>query len=272
LLSGAVLLLRSLNKIERQDIGVNSAHVLTVPLSLPLRGFGTKQKCMDFFLRVADALRGIPEVASVVVADSLPPSGSRSHWYSSMAVAGKPPLRSEGIVRERAVTVDYFNTLGVPIIRGRGFSDADARSKDHVTIISQQLAASLFPDEDPLGQQIQPEKDEAFYGVIGIAGEVRNDGLTGPILPQSYKLLRAIPEDWDNMLSGVLIIRSALPIKTAAPWIRQRIEEVDPLIPIEVQSMDLRSPSLPPVRVLRRRCLDVLQQRDCSWLQSDCTV
>jgi putative ABC transport system permease protein len=240
LLSGAVLLLRSLDNIERQDIGINSAHILTVSASLSLRRYNTTEKRMDFFRRAIAALRGIPGVTSVAMTDSLPPKGTR-HWYSSMAIAGKPPLLSEDIVSERAVTPDYFNALGIRILRGRGFSDADGRSTEHLIVINQELATLMFPDQDPLGQQIRPDKDEPFYRVIGIAADVRNDGLTERTLPEYDTLLGVMSDEWAstdrNIYGGTLIIRSALSIKTVAPWIRQRVEDIDPLIPIEVQSM-----------------------------------
>ncbi len=236
LLSGAVLLLRSLGNIERQDIGINSAHVLTVSASLSPRRYNTTQR-MDFFLHVVTALRGIPGVTSVAMADSLPPNGSRQ-WYSSMAIAGKPPVASEDVISERAVTPDYFNTLGIRIVRGRGFSDADGRSTEHLMVINQELAALMFPDQDPLGQQIRPDKDAPFYRVIGIAADARNDGLTGRTLPEYDTLLGAMPDEWSNRYSGTLIVRSVLSATTAAPWIRQRIEEIDPLIPTEMQTMD----------------------------------
>jgi putative ABC transport system permease protein len=235
LLSGAVLLLRSLENIERQDMGIDSAHVLTLSASLPGYRYDTTEKSMDFFLRVVAALHGIPGVSSVAFADSLPPNGSR-RWYSSMAVAGKPPFLSEDdIVSERAVTPDYFNALGVRIIRGRGFSNADATSTEHLMVINQQLASLMFPDEEPLGQHVQPGKDESFYRVIGIAADTRNDGLAQRTLPEYDTLLAEMPDEWAtssrNIHGGMLVIRSALSIKSAAPWIRQRIKEIDPHIP-----------------------------------------
>ena len=238
LLSGAVLLLRSLNNIDRQDLGVNSNHVLTVSASLSPRRYNTTEKRIDFFRRAIAALRGIPGVTSVAMTDSLPPNGTR-YWYSSMAIAGKPPLSSEDIVSARAVTTDYFNALGIRIVRGRGFSDADAKSTEHLMVINQKLAALMFPDQEPLGQQIRPEKDGPSYRVIGIAADVRNDGLTQQTLPEYDTLLGAIPDEWTdrNTYAGTLVIRSALSTKTAAPWIRQRVEEIDPLIPIELHSM-----------------------------------
>jgi putative ABC transport system permease protein len=238
LLSGALLLLRSLSNIDRQDLGVNSNHVLTVSASLSPRRYNKVEKRIDFFRRAIAALRGIPGVTSVAMTDSLPPKGTR-YWYSSMAIAGKPPLSSDDVVSARAVTTDYFNALGIRIVRGRGFSDADAKSTERLMVINQKLAALMFPDQDPLGQQIRPEKDGPSYRVIGIAADVRNDGLTQQTLPEYDTLLGAIPDEWTdrNTYGGMLVIRSALSTKTAAPWIRQRVEEIDPLIPIELHSM-----------------------------------
>lgn len=237
LLSAAVLLLRSLEKMEGQDIGVDSAHVLTAPAALSLRRYNTIEKRMDFFVRVVAALRGIPGVTSVAMANSLPPNGAR-HWYSSMAIAGKPPVPSEDVVSERAVTPEYFQALGIRILRGRGFSNDDAKSKEHLVVINQGLAALMFAGEDPLGQQIQPDKDEPFYRVIGIAADARNDGLTERTLPEYDTLLGAIPDEWTNTSSGTFIVRGASSAKTTGPWIRQRAGEIDPLIPIEVRTMD----------------------------------
>jgi putative ABC transport system permease protein len=238
LLSGAVLLLRSLNNIDQQDLGVNSNHVLTLSASLSPRRYSTTEKRIDFFRRAIAALRGIPGVTSVAMADSLPPNGTR-YWYSSMAIAGKPSLSSDDVVSARAVTTDYFNALGIHIVRGRGFFDADAKSTEHLMVINQKLAALMFPDQDPLGQWVRPEKDGPSYRVIGIAADTRNDGLTQQSLPEYDTLLGAIPDEWTdrNTYAGTLVIRSALSAKTAAPWIRQRVEEIDPLIPIQLHSM-----------------------------------
>jgi ABC-type antimicrobial peptide transport system permease subunit len=156
-----------------------------------------------------------------------------------MAIAGKPPIVSEQVVGARAVTPEYFEALGIRIVRGRGFSDADASSTEHLMVINQSLAAMMFRNEDPLGQQIRPDKDEALYRVIGVAADVRNDGLTERILPEYDTLLGAVPDEWTdrNFSSGTLIIRSVLSARIAAPWIRQRIGGIDRLIPIEVQTM-----------------------------------
>ncbi|HEY2822401.1 MAG TPA: ABC transporter permease [Candidatus Acidoferrum sp.] len=237
--SAAVLLLRSLEKMEAQDFGVNSAQVITAPLSVSMRGYDTSQKRMEFFRRAVADLSGVPGFVSVALADSLPPNGSR-HWYSSMAIAGRPPIVSQQVVGARAVTAEYFNTLRIRIVRGRGFSEADASSTEHLMVINQSLAALMFPNVDPVGQQIQPDKDEAFYRVIGVAADTRNDGITAQGLPEYDTLLGSATDEWENrnFYSGTLIIRSALPVAAAAPWIRRQIAGIDRLIPVEVQTMD----------------------------------
>jgi putative ABC transport system permease protein len=269
LLSGALLLLRSLNNIDRQDLGVNSNHVLTVSAALSPRRYNRAEKRIDFFRRAIAALRGIPGVTSVAMADSLPPNGTR-YWYSSMAIAGKPPLSSEDVVSARAVTTDYFNALGIRIVRGRGFSDADVKSTEHLMVINQKLAALMFPDQDPLGQQIRPEKDGPSYRVIGVAADVRNDGLTRQTLPEYDTLLGAIPDEWTdrNTYAGTLVIRSALTTKTAAPWIRQRVEEIDPSIPIELHGMQADISTLANRPRFETALLGFLLPRGCSWLPS----
>jgi putative ABC transport system permease protein len=239
LLCGAVLLLRSLKRIEAQDIGVDPTHVITARVSVSMRRYDTAQKRMDFFRQAVAGLRGVPGFSSVALADSLPPNGNR-HWYSSMTVAGRPPIVSQQVVGARAVSAEYFNALGIRIVRGRGFSDADASSTGALMVINQALAALMFPNADPVGQQIQPDKDEAFYRVIGVAADTRNDGITERSLPEYDTLLGAAADEWENrnFYGGTLIIRSALPATSAAPWIRQQVAGIDRLIPVEVQTMD----------------------------------
>ena len=239
LLSAAVLLLRSLEKIEAQDIGVQSAQVITTSVSVPMRRYDSAQKRMEFFRHAVAAVSGIPGFAAVALADSVPPNGSR-HWYSSMAIAGRPPIVSQQVVGARAVTAEYFNALGIRIVRGRGFSEADASSTEHLMVINEAATALMFANVDPVGQQIRPDEDEAFYRVIGVAADARNDGIAERSLPEYDTLLGGSADEWEarNFNSGTLILRSALPATTAAPWIRQQIAGIDRLIPVEVQTMD----------------------------------
>jgi predicted permease len=250
LLAGAALLLRSFRNVEEQNLGMQTEGVLTANIALSLERYNSGQKQMDFFTQAAAALRRLPGVSAVAVADSLPLTERGQHWYSDMAIVGKPPLPAGGgILYTRAATPDYFRVLDIPIVRGRAFTEADAASRDHLLILSSQLAARMFPNEDPIGQSIRLDPDERgsqpsasplspYYRVIGVAANVRNGSLTGENLPEYYRPLRNTPEDWNGNGQGTLIVRSALPPATIAPWVRQQIAAIDPTTPVDIESLN----------------------------------
>jgi putative ABC transport system permease protein len=239
LLSGAALMLRSFHNVEKQNLGMQTAGVLTANISLSRERYNSVQKQMDFFTHAAVALHRLPGVSAVAVVDSLPPGERGQRWYSTMAIAGKPPIPPVGdILYSRSVTTDYFRALDIPILRGRAFTEADADAKDHFLILSSQLAARMFPNEDPIGQRIRTDQDGPWYTVIGVAANVRNGSLTGPNLPEYYRLLRDTPEDWNGNGEETLIIRSALPSATIAPWVRQQIAAIDSTTPVDLETLD----------------------------------
>ena len=250
LLSGAALLLRSFRNVEEQNLGMQTGGVFTANISLSQERYNSGQKQMDFFTRAAAALQRLPGVAAVAVVDSPPLAERGSRWYSTMAIAGKPPIPAGGdILYTRSVTTDYFRALDIPILHGRAFTEADADAKDHFLILSSQLAARMFPNEDPIGQRIRPDPDDSearsygfssspWYTVIGVAADVRNGSLTGANLPEYYRLLRANPEDWNGNREETLIIRSTLAPATVAPWVRQQIAAIDPTTPVDLETLD----------------------------------
>jgi predicted permease len=230
--------LRSFRNIEQQNLGLQTSGVLTANISLSLSRYSTEQKQMEFFTRAAADVGRLPGVAAVAVVDSLPLAERGGHWYSVMAIAGKPPIPAGGdIVYTRSVTPGYFRALDIPILRGRAFTDADAASKDHFLILSSQLAARMFPNEDPIGQRIRPDQNGPYYLVIGVAANVRNGSLTAENLPEYYRLLRNNAEDWNGNGQETLIIRSALPTAAIAPWVRQQIAAIDPTTPVDLETL-----------------------------------
>ena len=237
LLSGASLLLRSFRNMEQQRLGMDTGGVLTANITLSSTRYGSSQKQMEFFTRAEAALRSLPGVSAVAVTDALPLSERGQRWYSAISIAGKPPLEAGGgIVISRFVTPGYFSVLQIPIVRGRVFTDADAAGKAKLLILSNQLAARMFPNQDPIGQRVRVDPDGPFYLVIGIAANVRNNGLTAPNEPEYYRLLRDTPEDWSR--EETLIIQSVLPPSSIAPCVRRQIAAIDPATPVDIQTLD----------------------------------
>jgi predicted permease len=237
LLSGAALLLHSFLNMEQQHLGFDTSGVLTANITLSRHRYDSPQQLMDFFTRAQAAIRRLPGVSVVAVADSLPLSERGRRWYSDMSIAGGPPLDTSGggIVISHSVSSGYFRALDIPIMRGRAFTDEDADAKDHFLILSSQLAARMFPGKDPIGQRIRLGPDDPFSLVVGVAANVRNNGLTAANEPEYYRLLRNAPEDWDD--KETLLVQSALPPSSIAPWVRQQIASLDPTTPVEIQTL-----------------------------------
>jgi hypothetical protein len=137
----------------------------------------------------------------------------------------------------RRVTPDFFRALNIPIIRGRNFDEADRNSKQNLALLNRLLAAHLFPGSNPIGQRIQvgAATDGPWYTIVGIAENVRNDGLNKPDDPEIYFLRRNIPDDWTIGRAPLAIVDSVLPPQVLAPSVRSRIAELDPRVPIKIE-------------------------------------
>jgi predicted permease len=238
LLTGAALLLRSFSSLERQNMGMETQGVLATHIALPGYRYTTAQQQMEFFLRVEAALRRLPGVSAVGMSNTLPPSENHNQQiFSIIAIAGKPHTTggTGGMVTWRWVTPDYFNALGTPIVRGQGFTEEQRISKEGFLVLSSQLAARLFGDENPIGQHVQLVPDGPWYTVLGIAGNVKNAGLSGADEPEFYKLRRSVADDWDPW--NIMVLKTSLSPTAAAPWVRSQIAQIDPTVPVEVEAL-----------------------------------
>jgi predicted permease len=240
LLSGAVLLLRSFARIEEQNLGMKTGGVLSIRASLPAWRYDTDQKVMDFYLRLESLLRGLPGTLAVGMSDSAPPAGSMGSRYSDLAVEGRPPTPpgTGGTVVARSVTPDYFRVLNIPIVRGRNFDDGHRSGDEREIILSRLLATRLFPGEDPTGRRVQnggPPSD--FWStVVGVADNVKNNGLTEESDPELYTLRRSVPEDWGGK-RWVVLLQSVMPPSATEPWVRSAIHSIDRTVPVALEPL-----------------------------------
>src|SRR5262249_26956071 len=142
---------------------------------------------------------------------------------------------------------EYFSALNIPILRGRGFTDADRSSPANPVIISESLARLIFHGEDPLGKQIQPNLSPPWFTVIGVAGDVKNSTLSGPSIPEYY-FVRKHAADYglgnrvlsDGARYASVIIRSPLDQAAVSDWMKKQIAALDPTLPVQTDTMELR--------------------------------
>jgi predicted permease len=238
LLTNAALLLRSFRGLEEQNMGLETRGVLTAHIALPRYRFATAQQQMEFALKAEAALRRLPGVQAVGMSDSLPPGELHGHQiYNIISVAGKPRSTSGtgGMVTWRWVTPEYFNALNIPILRGRDFTDQDRTSTRQFLVLSSLLASRLFGEQDPIGQHVQPVPNGPWYTVVGVAANVKNAGLSGEDEPEFYRLRRCVASDWNPWTA--MVLKTSLSPDATAPWVRAQIAQIDPTVPVDIDTL-----------------------------------
>jgi predicted permease len=255
LLAGAGLLLRSLWKLESVPMGMNGDHVVTAQFSLGRQRYGDSARQLEFYHQLDRRLASLPGAPAAAITDSLPPKGgSRGRLLASMQVEGRQarPEGTGGMVSWRYVTPGYFSTLGIPMRRGRGFTEEDRAPAAYSVVLSEKLAHMLFPNEDPVGRRIlfQGGHGERFT-VVGVVSDVRDRGPAADIPPEFYVVRKAVPDvTWYNQeppmgwRSAFVVLRTPLDTRFAVAELRQAMAEIDPTLPVTIGTMRERIDSV----------------------------
>ena len=183
LLVGAGLLLRSFVALQRTSPGFDATRVMTARVALPAARYDSAAKIRAFWRQLEDRVEAIPGVQAAALTTSLPFAGVP---YLSFDIPGKPAQAPGGPpqdVQPYTVTPGYFQTMGIALKRGRNLSDADVAGAPSVVIVNETFAKRYFPGQDPLGRQVVLF-DTAT--IVGIAGDVRQEGLADKPYPQMY--------------------------------------------------------------------------------------
>ncbi len=247
LLASAMLLLKSFENMEEQNLGIETQGVLTARIALPGFRYNSAEKQMTFYLQVEAALRRLPGIRAVAFSDSVPPGGwNNDERIEGFAPEGRRPSPSSGsgrIVVVRRVTPDYFSALNIPMVWGRGFAEQDRGTSENLVVLSRLMAARLFPGKDPVGKSIQKGENGIWLKVAGVVENAKNNGLTEQNDPEIYFLRRSAPEDWGPP-APVMIVDAILPPKIVAPWLRSQIAAIDPTVPVETETLSQTVSSL----------------------------
>jgi predicted permease len=239
LLAGASLLLRSLWKLQSQPLGFQTEHVITASFTLRRHRYQPVEAQVKFYDELEERLKRIPGGGYFALTDSIPPRGSMGRPYSNLRIAGHPPVAKEGgMVEFRWVTPGYFRALGIPILAGRAFEESERASGESPLILSTTLARRLFGNENPLGQQIDLEVSGHWSPVVGVAADIKNNGLTDLPDPEYYRLRMHGAHTMG--LSGVAVFRTSLDPETLARWVRKEFAATDPSLPLTVETLEER--------------------------------
>lgn len=234
LLLGSGLLVRSLERLLATDPGFQPEGVHTFQLTLPSSEYQTGAHRLAFADAFLRRLRAVPGVETVGLGWTLPFSGLTNS--SPFEIIDKPyePGMPERHADTRFASPEYFRTLRIPLLRGRGFSEADAAGSQPVVLIDEQLAGEFFPGENPIGRKI----DHAWgpVTIVGVVGSVNHGELGEPPKATVYYPYQQVPVG-----SMFVVARSSLDLPDFARTARTALGSIDPGLPIyDVRSMEER--------------------------------
>jgi predicted permease len=254
LLVGGGLMVRTLLALNGVDPGFSPERLFAAHISLPEPRYSGEAEIAGFVRSVEEEIRARPGVEAAGMVLSLPiRSGISGTFYFS--VEGQVPEDGEEpIAGYQLATPGYFQTLGVPLLRGRWVSGADGADDPKVVLVNEELALRFFPDQEVLGQRLtwgDPEADDVEWStVVGVVGNALQGGLDRDPRPEIFRLYAQAP-----LPSMTLVARGRAGAGSLASLLRDAVTEVDPTVPVYgVASMDeLLSGSL-----ARRRFATVL--------------
>jgi len=195
LLVGAGLLVKSFERLMDVDAGFDPDHLLTFNLGLPSATDPVRQ--LAFYQQVVQRLEALPGVQAVGAVSRLPLAGGNSS--RSFGVPGSETAYDADI---RVNTADYFRAMGIPLLKGRGFSESDLSSSLNVAVVNEALARTAFPGQDPIGKQLTHfGPDNLTLQIIGVVGNVRHVGLDADPHAEIYQLLGQA--QWPSMFVAI---------------------------------------------------------------------
>ena len=235
LLVGAGLLLQSFARMQSANLGFNSHGILTARMSLPEKTYSTPEKVFAFQERLLDRVRALPGVKSADLATHSP---LNTGWQTSFLPDGHAPWPpGQGPLTEMNVVTDsYFQTIGVPILRGRAFTSVDVPKGQNAVIIDQAFADRYWPNVDPIGRKMKMGGERDSF-VVGVVPTLKVYGYADePTLVQAYFSARQADET-----DFQIVVRADGDPAGLIGSVRHAVTELDPDQPLwDVRTLDQR--------------------------------
>jgi predicted permease len=250
LLTASGLLLRSFQKIRSVDLGFRSDHVLTASYGLPRRQYSSQVAVDEFNATLLGKLQQLPGVQAVGVTDLLPNSGGSNS--NAFVPEGYVPPRGVNLNLAWASRVmgNYFAAEGIPLLRGRTFTDSDRADSPLVAIVNRTLAERYWPGHDPIGKRIKigvKESQTPWMTVVGEIADIKQTSADSETLNQIYSpagqfkasIAGFAPPDMLTGTYGSIVVRGQLPPEQMADSLRAIVRSMDPQLPlVHVESME----------------------------------
>jgi putative ABC transport system permease protein len=234
LVVGASLLIKSFARLQKVDPGFSPDHLVTAQVTLPGALYRDDKAIIAFwdeFLRRANHL---PGVKAATLTMSLPPNLLQLTNPFTAEGQAYDKSRPQQLAEEVTVSPGYFTALGVPIIMGRDFTEADGTSPLHPIVINRTLAERYFPGQNPIGRRLQtgePRPELPDETIVGVVGDVKYSGLDSEPVPQAYKLYNT--SGWADFSRAMyVVLRTESDPATAISGLRNELAMLDRNLPL----------------------------------------
>jgi putative ABC transport system permease protein len=229
LLVGAGLLIKSFLRLSQVETGFNATSVMTMRLALPQANYTEAPKRAAFYQQLLERARALPGVEAAGVISELPLSGQDNDTY--FALEGQPlssTPTADNLANFRTASPDYFRAMGIPLVRGRFFSDGDREGAPRAIIISESFARSFFPNEDPIGRRLTLDLGEPWPGeIVGVVGNIRHSSLASEPWREMYTNIAQTPRGQVN-----LVIRTSSDPAMITSAVKAEVQSLDRDLPI----------------------------------------
>lgn len=228
---GAGLLVRSFWRLTNVDAGFAADRLTAFSITLPGTRYPQPEGRRAFLDRLVASISSLPTVERVGAVNRLPLSGTNT--AVGVEIEGRPaPTRPDAdVVDRRVATSDYFATMGIPLLTGRGFDVRDrADAVERVAIVNDALARRAWPGENPLGKRVRLQLLSGpgpWLSVVGKVRDVKHHGLDTPVQPELY-----VPYSQASVESLFVVVRAGADTPALAPSIRRLVWMIDPALPV----------------------------------------
>lgn len=236
LLIGAGLMIKSFAALQKVNVGFKSDNLVTMQLSLPGSRYRDRAQIISFYQQLLQRVEAIPGVESAATNISLPPDQLQISDDFVLEGSATSPDQTYPIAALLLSSTSYFKTLGIPLLQGREFTEADKADAPPVMIINETLARQFFPNENPIGKRIRQNANSRnpFREVVGVVGDVKYSGIDEPTKFSIYE-----PSLQNPASSVYLAVRGSTNPLSLIPAIRSEVWSLDKDLPInQVRTMN----------------------------------
>ena len=221
LLIGAGLMIKSFIRLQQVDLGFATESVLTMRLTLPQAKYPEKRDQARFFQQALQQIQAAPGVELAAAISRLPLTpGNSSRSFNIEGRSGNNAETSSS-ADYRVISPDYFRAMGIPVLKGRAFTERDNAEATGTVIINESAARRDWPDEDPIGKRLQIEGDE-WFEIVGVVGDVKHLGQASKARAEVY--VSYLKRPWPFM---TIVARSPQNAAALGETLREAVLAVD---------------------------------------------